>query len=177
MADLLSLLQMTNCMDTSTDETLHPFSLYMCTNTYIYLCTCMSISLCMQYDPVSDQHGTCLKAQRGKRQIDDEHAAIQVADDEIYLVVNAGCREKDLAHINKYLEKVQVCLPSSITACSGLPHQYSTQFTEGCPLSALDRHAVGSGPDPHIWQCACCAVKMLLKCCMEGLCAARPAAP
>ena len=35
---------------------------------------------------------------------------MQVADDEIYLVVNAGCREKDLAHINKYLEKFQVCL-------------------------------------------------------------------
>ena len=32
----------------------------------------------------------------------------QVADDEIYLVVNAGCREKDLAHLNKHLEKFQV---------------------------------------------------------------------
>ena len=33
---------------------------------------------------------------------------LQVADDEIYLVVNAGCREKDLAHLNKHLEKFQV---------------------------------------------------------------------
>ena len=33
---------------------------------------------------------------------------LQVADDEIYLVVNAGCREKDLAHINKHLEKFKV---------------------------------------------------------------------
>ncbi len=33
---------------------------------------------------------------------------LQVADDEVYLVVNAGCREKDLAHINKHLEKFQV---------------------------------------------------------------------
>ena len=38
---------------------------------------------------------------------------MQVADDEIYLVVNAGCREKDLNHIGKYLEKFQVSLPSS----------------------------------------------------------------
>ncbi len=47
---------------------------------------------------------------------------MQVADDEIYLVVNAGCREKDLAHINKYLEKFQVCPHFLIiTDCSGLP--------------------------------------------------------
>ena len=49
---------------------------------------------------------------------------MQVADDEIYLVVNAGCREKDLAHINKYLEKFQVCLPSSNRNCFGLPQIY-----------------------------------------------------
>ena len=33
---------------------------------------------------------------------------MQVADDEIYLVVNAGCREKDLAHIGKHLDKFTV---------------------------------------------------------------------
>ena len=33
---------------------------------------------------------------------------MQVADDEIYLVVNAGCREKDLAHIGKHMEKYKV---------------------------------------------------------------------
>lgn len=33
---------------------------------------------------------------------------MQVADDEIYLVVNAGCREKDLAHIGKHLDKYKV---------------------------------------------------------------------
>ena len=49
---------------------------------------------------------------------------MQVADDEIYLVVNAGCREKDLAHINKYLEKFQVSLSFSITNCLGLPQIY-----------------------------------------------------
>ena len=32
----------------------------------------------------------------------------QVADDEIYLVVNAGCREKDLAHIQKHLDRFTV---------------------------------------------------------------------
>ncbi|CAL5224777.1 g7519 [Coccomyxa viridis] len=35
----------------------------------------------------------------------DDTVITKVADDEIYLVVNAGCREKDLAHINKHLEK------------------------------------------------------------------------
>ena len=39
---------------------------------------------------------------------------MQVADDEIYLVVNAGCREKDLAHIGKHLDKFTV---------SPVPHQ------------------------------------------------------
>jgi aminomethyltransferase len=34
---------------------------------------------------------------------------VQVADDEIYLVVNAGCREKDLAHLNKHLSAFKVC--------------------------------------------------------------------
>jgi len=38
----------------------------------------------------------------------------QVGDDEIYLVVNAGCREKDLAHIKKHLDKFTVsCSPAS----------------------------------------------------------------
>lgn len=31
----------------------------------------------------------------------------QVSPTEVYLVVNAGCREKDLAHIGKHLEKFQ----------------------------------------------------------------------
>ena len=44
--------------------------------------------------------------------------ALQVADDEVYLVVNAGCREKDLAHIGKHLEKFQVrtAMPTSQTS-------------------------------------------------------------
>ena len=33
---------------------------------------------------------------------------MQVADDEVYLVVNAGCREKDLNHISKHLDKFTV---------------------------------------------------------------------
>ena len=37
-------------------------------------------------------------------------AAVQVSDDEVYLVVNAGCREKDLAHLNEQLSKYKVCL-------------------------------------------------------------------
>ena len=53
----------------------------------------------------------------------------QVADDEIYLVVNAGCREKDLAHIGKHLDKYKVqhltsilqpaCTP--VSRCCRLP--------------------------------------------------------
>lgn len=35
---------------------------------------------------------------------------LQVADDEIYLVVNAGCREKDLNHISKHLDQFKVPL-------------------------------------------------------------------
>ncbi|CAL8472131.1 g11673 [Coccomyxa elongata] len=35
----------------------------------------------------------------------DDTVITKVADDEIYLVVNAGCREKDLAHIGKHLDK------------------------------------------------------------------------
>jgi aminomethyltransferase len=35
----------------------------------------------------------------------DDTVVTKVADDEIYLVVNAGCREKDLAHIKKHLDK------------------------------------------------------------------------
>ena len=33
----------------------------------------------------------------------DDTVVTKVAKDEIYLVVNAGCREKDLAHLNKHL--------------------------------------------------------------------------
>lgn len=32
----------------------------------------------------------------------------KVADDELYIVVNAGCRDKDLAHIGKHLEAYKV---------------------------------------------------------------------
>ena len=37
----------------------------------------------------------------------------QVSPSEVYLVVNAGCREKDLAHIGKHLDKFEVapCSP------------------------------------------------------------------
>lgn len=34
----------------------------------------------------------------------DDTVVTKVSETEIYLVVNAGCREKDLAHINKHLE-------------------------------------------------------------------------
>ena len=40
------------------------------------------------------------------------HAVVtKVSDTELYIVVNAGCREKDLAHIGKHLAayKVREC--------------------------------------------------------------------
>jgi hypothetical protein len=43
---------------------------------------------------------------------------LQVKDDHLYIVVNAGCREKDLAHIGKHLSafKARVWKPvASIT--------------------------------------------------------------
>ena len=35
----------------------------------------------------------------------DDTVVTKVSDTEIYLVVNAGCREKDLAHLNKHLDE------------------------------------------------------------------------
>jgi len=35
----------------------------------------------------------------------DDTVITKVDDNEAYLVVNAGCRDKDIAHIKKYLEK------------------------------------------------------------------------
>jgi len=40
-------------------------------------------------------------------------AVMQVSPSEVYLVVNAGCREKDLAHIGKHLDKFEVAPCSS----------------------------------------------------------------
>ena len=53
--------------------------------------------------------------------------AAQVSPTEVYLVVNAGCREKDLAHIGKHLDKFTV---------SGVLHCKHTAllFTEHSPL-------------------------------------------
>lgn len=38
----------------------------------------------------------------------DDTVVTRVGDDEIYLVVNAGCREKDLAHLGKHLDAYKV---------------------------------------------------------------------
>lgn len=52
----------------------------------------------------------------------------QVADDEIYLVVNAGCREKDINHLRKHLDAFSVstsrCVPRSVLAiCMDCPNR------------------------------------------------------
>ena len=41
-------------------------------------------------------------------QWDGDNCGVQVADDEIYLVVNAGCREKDITHMQKHLDAFSV---------------------------------------------------------------------
>ena len=41
---------------------------------------------------------------------------MQVKDGEVYLVVNAGCREKDLEHINKHLAAYKVWMCAMIEA-------------------------------------------------------------
>lgn len=42
----------------------------------------------------------------------------QVSGEELYIVVNAGCREKDLAHIGKHLKDWQVGYGSCATIVS-----------------------------------------------------------
>ena len=77
---------------------------------------------------------------------------MQVADDEIYLVVNAGCREKDLAHINKYLEKFQVCPQFSIiTDCSALPQKL---IYRRLPVVCSQQARSGLG-GPYSYPAAC----------------------
>lgn len=45
-----------------------------------------------------------LKRPHRARKVDvPSTAVIQVTTDHLYMVVNAGCREKDLAHLNKHL--------------------------------------------------------------------------
>lgn len=34
----------------------------------------------------------------------DDTIVTKIADDELYLVLNAGCRDKDLAHLRKHLD-------------------------------------------------------------------------
>jgi aminomethyltransferase len=41
----------------------------------------------------------------------DDTVVTRVTEDNIYIVVNAGCAEKDLAHFNKYLAPFKVSLP------------------------------------------------------------------
>ena len=59
------------------------------------------------FNPLSPRIGSCDAAQS----VTSAHYSLgtaQVSPTEVYLVVNAGCREKDLAHIGKHLEKFQV---------------------------------------------------------------------
>ena len=46
----------------------------------------------------------------------------QVSATEVYLVVNAGCREKDLKHINEQLEKYNVRCPAALILPAATRH-------------------------------------------------------
>ena len=59
-----------------------------------------------RFVPATFQRQACLPPSMSHAK--DFSRSLQVADDEIYLVVNAGCREKDLAHIGKHLDKFKV---------------------------------------------------------------------
>lgn len=41
----------------------------------------------------------------------------KVSPEELYIVVNAGCREKDLAHLGKHLDAFKVCCAASGAHC------------------------------------------------------------
>jgi len=54
----------------------------------------------------------------------------QVSGTEAYLVVNAGCREKDLKHINEQLEKYNV----SCSACAAQTDRQADKLAaQNCP--------------------------------------------
>lgn len=38
----------------------------------------------------------------------DDHYILQVSGDDVYVVLNAGCRDKDIEHINNHVKKLQV---------------------------------------------------------------------
>ena len=58
----------------------------------------------------------------------EPQAAEQVADDEVYLVLNAGCKEKDVAHISQHLKWYKV--GSRSTALD--PSHHALLMTCGC---------------------------------------------
>ncbi|KAF5839808.1 hypothetical protein DUNSADRAFT_18571 [Dunaliella salina] len=53
------------------------------------------------------ENGTgCLSLYTNERGgVIDDTVVIKVSEDELYVVVNAGCRDKDLAHLNKHLSE------------------------------------------------------------------------
>ena len=47
----------------------------------------------------------------------DDTVVTRVSGDELYIVVNAGCREKDLAHLNKHLAAFTVRARPDLAGC------------------------------------------------------------
>ena len=60
--------------------------------------------------------------------------SMQVADDEVYLVMNAGCKDKDVEHISKHLKSFTVLL--SLAVIGRLSHYYRCQQACHNPYSS-----------------------------------------
>ena len=58
----------------------------------------------------------------------------QVHDDELYVVINAGCRDKDLAHIGKHLKNWQVHHQARFSLSLHYPGRYYTSCTAACAV-------------------------------------------
>ena len=67
--------------------------------------------------------------------------SVQVADDEVYLVMNAGCKDKDVEHISKHLKSFTVLLSlAGVVVCpTGTPGTgcQRDQQCDGAPLPLL----------------------------------------
>ena len=78
--------------------------------------------------------------------------AMQVTDDEVYLVVNAGCREKDITHMQKHLDSFSVrsilvaaitCPISSGSVTTFMAKQHTAHQVHDAPACATGQVRAG----------------------------------
>ncbi|RWW34907.1 hypothetical protein BHE74_00039307 [Ensete ventricosum] len=72
----------------------------------------------------------------------DDSVVTKVGDDHIYLVVNAGCRDKDLAHIGAHLDDFKAKGGDVDNPLSNLPEIVSYTGEDGFEISVPSDHAV-----------------------------------